>query len=162
MGNEHLATYLNDHLAGSVAALELLTHLEAAYAGTPVEPFLSELRADVAADSQELEALMGRLHVSENLPRKAVAWLTEKVTQLKLRLDDPTGGALRLLEALEAVAIGIEGKQALWRALAATAENAPWLQVVDYERLIQRAEDQRRRVETMRLDAAKAALTAAP
>ena len=31
MVNEHLATYLNDHLAGSVAAIELLEHLQAAY-----------------------------------------------------------------------------------------------------------------------------------
>jgi|RhiMetdeSRZDD1v2_1073273.scaffolds.fasta_scaffold609614_2 hypothetical protein len=31
MANKYLATYLNDHLAGSVAAIELLEHLEAAY-----------------------------------------------------------------------------------------------------------------------------------
>ena len=28
MANEHLATYLNDHLAGSAVALELLDQLE--------------------------------------------------------------------------------------------------------------------------------------
>lgn len=35
MKHANLAIYLNDHLAGSVAALEILTHLEASYAATP-------------------------------------------------------------------------------------------------------------------------------
>jgi hypothetical protein len=54
----------------------------------------------------------------------------------------------------EAVALGIEGKRALWRALAAAAEVSPAFQVADYERLTQRAEEQRQRVETVRLEAA--------
>jgi hypothetical protein len=59
MADEHIATYLNDHLAGSVVALELLEQMEAEHAGTPLEHFLAELRADIAADGQELESLMG-------------------------------------------------------------------------------------------------------
>ena len=160
MADEHLATYLNDHLAGAVAAVELLEHLEAAQRGTAAERALSELRADVAADRQALETLMERLHVKPSRPRRAVAWLSERVTEFKLRLDDPAGGALRLLESLEAVAVGIHGKLALWRALAAAAHDAPRLRGVDYERLAQRAEDQRGRVETLRLEAARDALGA--
>ena len=162
MASKHLATYLNDHLAGSEAALELLEHLAVAQADTPLKSFLDELRADVLADRQELEALMARLHVAESRPRKATAWLAEKVTRLKLRLDDPSDGALRLLEGLEAVEVGIEGKRALWWALAATAEVAPELQGVDYTRLRQRAEEQHQRVELVRLGVAKAVLGAAP
>lgn len=158
MADEHLATYLNDHLAGSVAALELLEHLEEAHAGTDVGRFAAELRADVAADRKELEAVMERLHAGKSRTRRASAWLAEKATELKLRLDDPSGGALRLLEALEALALGIEGKHGLWRALAAAAEEAPALQVADYGRLAQRAEEQRRRVEEVRLKAAQGAL----
>lgn len=158
MANEHIATYLNDHLAGSVVAIELLEHLEAAHAGTDVGRFAAELRADVSADRRELEALMESLHVAESRTRKASAWLSEKMTELKLRLDDPGDGALRLLEALEAVSLGIEGKLGLWRALAAASEGAPSLQGFDYDRLAQRAIDQRSRVEAERLRAAKRAL----
>lgn len=158
MADEHLATYLNDHLAGAVAALELLEHLQAAQAGTPAERAIAELRADVEADRGELEALMARLHVAASRPRKVTAWLAERIAELKLRLDDPAGGPLRRLEALEALSLGIEGKRLLWRALAVAAEGEPALRGVDYERLAQRAEEQRRRVETMRLDAAGAAL----
>lgn len=160
MANDNLATYLNDHLAGSVAALELLAYLEEQHAGTPVERLAADLRAGVAADRRELEGLMERLDIVQSRPRKATAWLAEKITQIKLRLDDPTGGALRLLEGLEAVAIGIEGKRALWRALEAAAEDATGLQGLDYEGLMRRAEEQRNWVEVMRLRAAKEALGA--
>jgi hypothetical protein len=160
MSDQHIAVYLNDHLAGSVVALELLEHLEKAHAGTDLERFLAGLRADITADRQELEALMGRLHVTTSSPRKAMAWLAEKFTELKLRLDDAAGGTLRLFESLEAVALGIDGKRALWRALAAA--ETPGLGVADYERLERRAEEQRSRIETARLDAARAALKAAP
>lgn len=158
MADEHIATYLNDHLAGSVAALELLEHLEAAHANTALERFFAELRTDIAADRQELETLMDRLNISQSRTRQAAAWISGKITELQLRFDDPEGGALRLLEALDILASGIEGKRALWMALAAAAEKASRLRANDYERLIKRAADQRERVEEVRLDAARASL----
>ncbi len=60
MANEHIATYLNDHLAGSVVALELLKNLEEMYAEHPIAAFVAELRADVEADQKELETIMKR------------------------------------------------------------------------------------------------------
>ena len=162
MANEHVATYLNDHLAGSVVALELMEHLQEAHAGTPLESFLAELRADVTADRHELEGLMEKLHITESRTRKATAWLTEKVTEIKLRLDDPAGGALRLMESLEVLSLGIEGKRGMWLAMAAVAEQADWLRVVDYERMIHRAEEQRGCIEAERLKAAKAAMGETP
>ena len=160
MASEYLATYLNDHLAGSVVALELLEDLEATQAGTGMARIIAQLRADIVADRQELEALIDRLNFARSSPRRAAAWLAEKIAELKLRLDDPGGGALRQLETLEAVQIGIEGKRALWRALGATAEHAPELQELDYARLEQRAIEQHSRVEALRLDAARAAFGA--
>ncbi len=158
MANKHLATYLNDHLAGSVMGLELLTHLEATQGDIDLTGFVATLHADFVADRSELEALMARLQITKSAPRQATAWLAEKMTQLKLHLDDPTAGALRLLEALETLSIGILGKRALWRALAVADE--PGLQGVDYEHWAQFAEDQHRRVEAMRLEAAKKAFAA--
>ncbi|MEK6280231.1 MAG: hypothetical protein AABN95_07725 [Acidobacteriota bacterium] len=158
MADEHIATYLNDHLAGSVAALELLEHLEADNSGTPLERFFAELTADISADRQELESLMSRLNVIKSRARRASAWIAEKLTELKLRIDDPAGGNLRLFESLEALSLGIEGKRALWLALAAASEDEPSLKLVDYEHLERRATEQRSRVETMRLEAARKAL----
>jgi hypothetical protein len=158
MADKHIATYLNDHLAGSAGALELLEHLEAAHAGTDIGRFAAALRTEIAADQQELQGIMERLEIAESRTRKASAWFAEKVSELKLRLDDPAGGALRLLQSLEALSLGIEGKRGLWRALTAAAEDTPALRLADYENLMQRAEDQRRLVESVRLEAAKGAL----
>ena len=73
MAHEHLATYLNDHLAGSVVALELLENLEEIHANAPLAAFFSKLRADIEADRQELETLMGRLEIAESRTRKGVS-----------------------------------------------------------------------------------------
>lgn len=158
MAENHIATYLNDHLAGSVVALELLEHLESDYSGRPLESFFKGLRAEIDADREKLESLMGQLNISESRARKASAWLTEKVTALKLRLDDPADGDLRLFESLEALSLGIEGKRSLWLALSAVAERSPQLRLLDYPELIRRAEAQRSRVEEKRIETSKRAL----
>jgi hypothetical protein len=152
MANENLAVYLNDHLAGSTAALELLENLAAEEAG--IARPLAELRSDIEADRNQLLALMRRLDIAESRTRKFGAWLTEKASRLKLRAD----GALGRFESLEALGLGIHGKLGLWRALEAAVEVNPALRGLDYERLTRRAEEQRQRVEALRLDAGKAAL----
>jgi hypothetical protein len=159
MAHEHLATYLNDHLAGSVLALELLEHLEGVHSEDPLRDFFSKLRADIAADRHELEVLMKALNIDQSRTRKASAWLAEKFTELKLRFDDPKAGALLLFESLEALSLGIEGKRSLWTVLAATAETVPSLRIANYDRLQQRAQEQRDRVEELRIKTALTALT---
>jgi hypothetical protein len=158
MANEHVATYLNDHLAGSVVALELLDHLIATHSESEFSTFFRQLHADIAADRDELQGLMERLDIGESRTRKASAWLAEKMTELKLRLDDPEDGSLQLFESLEALSLGIEGKRSLWKALTAAAEKSTSLRILDYQRLTQRAENQRDRVETLRIETAKKAL----
>jgi hypothetical protein len=162
MSEEHLAVYLNDHLAGAGGALELLSHIEETHPNTAAARLAVELRPEITADVHVLEELMQRAGIRQSRPRQAAAWITEKIAELKVRLDDRTDGSLRLLESLEALSLGIEGKHALWDALTVAAAAAPALQGADYARLKQRAEDQRRRVETERLDAVKGALRITP
>ena len=162
MAHEHLATYLNDHLAGSVVALELLEHLEATHSGDTLSNFFRELHADVSADREELERLMKELNIDQSRTRKASAWLAEKMTELKLGFDDPKAGALLLFESLEALSLGIEGKHSLWTAMEATAKESSSLQLTDYERLQQRAKEQRDRVEELRIKTAPTALAPVP
>lgn len=162
MSDKSLASYLNDHLAGAVSALELLESLESERENADVRRLAAGLRADVATDRQELERLMERLEIAKSPTRRAASWLAEKAGELKLRLTGAAGGALALLEALDALSLGIEGKRMLWQVLAAAAEDAPALQGLDYERLTRRAEEQRGRVEAFRKAAARQALHPAP
>lgn len=159
MSRNHLSIYLNDHHAGSVLALELLSRVESNQAGTPLGALLAELRTEIEADQRELEGLMKRLGITVSPPRSVMAWFAEKGTQIKLWLDDSAGGDLRLLESLELLAIGIEGKHALWLALGSAASREPELRGVDYPRLERRAVQQRERIEGPRLQAAARAFS---
>lgn len=159
MSHDGLTTYLNDHLAGSVAAVELLDHLIKLQRGSAVERELAAVRAEVEEDQKTLQSLLREVGGKESAVRKAVAWLTEKLGQAKLRLDDPGNGELRVLEALEALTLGIQGKAALWRALAAASAQLPQLQQLDLAALEQRALKQSQRLDTLRLRAAPKALS---
>jgi hypothetical protein len=83
--------------------------------------------------------------------------LSEKFARIKLLLENPAGGQLARLEKPEALALGIEGK----RTLLAIAEEKPALRKVDFARLDQRADDQRKRVESLRIEAVLAAFAPA-
>jgi hypothetical protein len=157
MASDALATYLNDHLAGAVIALELLDQLQSERAETPDAPILTTLRGEIEADRDTLVQLMDRLQIEVSKPRQATAWLTEKLGELKLRIDDPHQGALRRLEALETISLGIEGKRALAHTLAAAAGVAPELDGFDAASMARRAEEQRDVVEPLRLQAAREA-----
>jgi len=153
----HIETYLNDHLAGSVVAIELLEHLESSH-DAQWAVFFRTLRADIESDREKLETLMKEMDIDQSKLRKGMAWLGEKFTALKMRLDDPADGDLRLFESLEALSLGIEGKRSLWLALAEASTGNPQLRQLDYPHLIARAEEQRARVERRRLEMAPRAL----
>src|SRR3954469_8097764 len=114
MNRINLATYLNDHLAGSVVAIEFLEHLEKTHRGSRLAMALVAIRQEILEDRFELEGLMRYLGITTSGPRKAMAWISEKFAEVKLSLDDKAGGSLHELEALEAIALGIDGKRALW------------------------------------------------
>jgi len=156
MSQEHLATYLNDHLAGSVTAIEILDHL--AEEAEDIRPFLAQLKKDIEADRQELVNLMAMLDIPQSRIRKVSGWLAEQFVEAKLEVDDKSGGLLRRLERLEALALGIDGKMVLWQTLDAASAEDTRLQRLDYGRLAQRAREQRANVETVRIEAARAAL----
>jgi hypothetical protein len=59
-----------------------------------------------------------------------------------------------LLESIEAISLGIEGKRGLWLALGTLASRLPELGLAHYGRLVQRAEQQRKRLEPYRRQAA--------
>jgi hypothetical protein len=160
MNLDHLKTYMKDHHAGSVAALQLLDHLVSANIAKPHQTFFIALRREISEDQTALEKMLSDLHGSEGLMRDAVAFVGEKLSRVKLLLEDPSGSRLAYFEKLEALALGIEGKRALWHALDAVASEAPPLQTVDFDHLNQRAEAQRQRVEAVRIQAARDAFIA--
>jgi hypothetical protein len=117
------------------------------------------LKSDIEEDRATLESLMARLGVDPSRTRKAAGWFAEKLTNLKLAIDDRADGAFRAFEMLELVSLGIEGKMHLWRSLSAVAPDDPVLSGVDYPRLMERAGEQRAALAPFHASAARAALT---
>ena len=151
-----LDDYLNDHLAGSIAALELLDRAVETYTGKPLERFFRELRDDIRADQGQLEELIAKLGIKESTVRKASAWIAEKFSRPKIDLEADSQSDLGLFLALEALVLGITGKRSLWRALGAASRAVPELARLDYSGLEKRAIDQCERVEARRLEIARA------
>jgi hypothetical protein len=154
---EELNHYLNDHLAGSVGALELLDRLIETYQGRPLDRFFATLRNEIDADQESLKELIASLGEEESTVRKAGAWVMEKFSRGKIQLSGEGEEKMGLFLALEGLALGIHGKRSLWRALAAASETIPRLRKLDYVELEKRAVEQHDRVEAKRLEVAREA-----
>jgi hypothetical protein len=154
-----LSIYLNDHLAGAIVGVELAKRAAGSNAGTPMGEALRSLAQEIEEDRGELEALMSRLGIKRSPLKSSLAWVAEKGGRLKLNGRVLGYSDLSRLEELEGLRLGVEGKLSLWRALERIASSTDEISPADLERLIKRAEDQRDRLETLRLSAAEQAFT---
>src|SRR2546423_14196772 len=152
-----LDSYLNDHLAGSVGALELIDHWSKLCDGKPLAKFLADLRRDVEADQETLRKLMRALGTKESSVRPAGAWVAEKISRARFAVAGNEIGGLGLVLALETIEMGITGKKLLWRAL--DASDLPIKGNIDFVEMEQHAEEQIARVELERMRAAREALS---
>lgn len=159
MNDKLLSIYLNDHLAGATAGVELAKRALSNNEGTAYGTFLSELVRDIEEDRSELQALIERLGLAQDRVKQTVAWAAEKVGRLKLNGQLTGYSPLSRLVELEGLRLGVEGKLCLWRSLSEIANQDSRLAVSDLQELIRRAEAQVDGLEKHRLEAANEALT---
>ena len=141
-GENSISIYLNDHLAGATAGVNLARRVDGAVA--------TEIEEDRAA----LTAIMDRLGVRQDPVKVALGWAAIQAARLRFAAELIGHAPLTRLEQVEALALGVEGKLALWQALRRTQAADPRLAGVDLGELIARARLQRRRLERLRMDAA--------
>jgi hypothetical protein len=150
-----LRIYLQDHFAGSRAGLELAKRCAQHNPDGPLGRFLSRFIDELATDRALLKQILERLGAGTNPLKQTGAWLGEKLGRLK-----PNGALTRysplsrLLE-LEALSLGVEGKLALWRALAEIAPLDGRLAELELKDALARGVGQRRTLEKFRLEAAR-------
>jgi hypothetical protein len=154
--NDPLGTYLADHLAGAMHAIEVLKNIRSEYGEQPLGEFARNILKDVEADRDTLKELAERVGSGSSAVKEAAAWVAEKFSRLKLSHDP--ANSIGTFEALEFLVLGIHGKLVLWRALAFVSSDDSRLQSMDYQRLIARAESQYARMEEHRLLVARNAL----
>jgi hypothetical protein len=152
-----LGIYLNDHLAGATGAGELARRARGANRGTPFEAPLQRLATEIEEDRAALVDVMTRLGVGRDQVKMAAAWAAEKCGRLKLNGRLTGYSPLSRVLELELLALGVEGKRAMWRVLASVAAADERLAGVDLAALSRRAESQRRLLERQRVRAAELA-----
>jgi hypothetical protein len=146
-----LDSYLNEHFAGSVSALELIGHWAKVHKGEPLGHFFVEIEREIQADQDALRDMMGVLGIEESTVRKAGAWAAEKLGRARLIIAGNEPASLGLVLTLEGLIMGVTGKKLMWGSLAAI--KLPALASYNFEHLQRRAEQQVERIEAERISA---------
>ena len=157
MDKKNLGIYLNDHLAGAVAGVELAKRTAKNNKGTEWGTFLERLADEIEQDRTALVDLMDRLGVKQDVLKDAAAWLGEKVGRLKLNGQLVGYSDLSRVVELDGLALGITGKLALWRVLQELDLPEVTAADIDLDALEERARRQRDELEEHRLEAARSA-----
>ncbi len=153
-----LRIYMNDQLALGVAWREVARRAQRENAGTDHGDALVRVATEIAEDVETFESLMRRLELPVSRVKPRLAIVAERVGRLKLNGRVRSYSPLSRFAELDFLAMGIEGKKILWanlRDLAGVAERLP---DVDFDALIERAQDQRDALEPHRLQAGREAL----
>jgi hypothetical protein len=152
-----LSVYLHDHLAGATYALDLVDALQKNHANADLGEFAARLHQEISADKQTLHEIAVHFGPVSDPVKDMAAWLSEKVSRIKL--NHSGSASLATFEALEFLRLGINGKTALWQALAQVAPQFRLLSGIDFAHLQERARRQGEEVERYRLEFAKRVFT---
>jgi len=152
-----LGVYLNNHLAGANTGVEMARTLQRDVTGGPDAALLGPIGDDVAADVEALRRVMDQLGVAQSTVKQAAGWVAEKAHRAGVAVTGTHGPDLARMLAAESLAMGVEGKLALWVALS----DASPVPDPDLAALADRARDQRRRLEAVRPAAARRAFAEA-
>jgi hypothetical protein len=161
MSRTYLAIYLQDHLAGATAGVNVARRVSKHNAGTPAGRRLAQIAHEVEADRDTLRAFMDELGIPESRTKNAAAWLAERLSSLKPNGRGHGDTLLMRMHELETLSLGIAGKQALWEALRMAPQSAA-VANLDLDALHERARSQRERVELERTALARKALSLSP
>jgi hypothetical protein len=137
-----LGTYLNEHLAGAMVAIDLAGKAADRNRGDRLGVFLAELLKAIDEDRVSLEGVIERLGIEKGGVKATAGRVVEKVSRLRLH-EKVTGDPdlSRVLE-LETLIMGVTGKLRLWHSLQESMASDARLAGVDLDALVQRARDQ--------------------
>ena len=150
MDDRWLRIYLRDHHAASAGGVAL-----ARRALGPTHP----LTEQIARDRRALEEVMRQLDVPSSAVKVGLVRIAERLGRLKLNGRLFERSPLSRVIELEALLVGIRGKEALWTALL-TAGRRPT--GIDLDALVESARTQVREVDALRLAAAAGVLGSGP
>jgi hypothetical protein len=157
---QHMLTiYLQDHLAGATAGASLARRLARNHRATSFERQTADLASQVEQDRSSLLEIMDALGVRPAKVKNLLVMLGERVSRLKLNGMFFRRSPLSSVIEFEGMRLGVEGKTDGWQALREIADAYPRLDAATLDRLLQRARDQSKMLQELRLSAAEQAFT---
>ena len=160
MASRYLPIYLNDHLAGSTAGVEIARRAASENTDRPIGETLARLAQEIEEDRGALRSIMDALGVKADGLKTAFAWAGEKAGRLKLNGQLRGYSPLSPLVEVEALLLGVNGKISLWRTLRELAPHEPRLDADRLAELEARAERQRDELDRLRTETGAGALIA--
>jgi hypothetical protein len=157
--DQDLQRYINDHLAGSQGALTLIQDLAGRQDDPQEKEFFLQLRSKVEDDQRVLKQLLSLSGLEESALLQVAGSITGKVGRIKLFWEGMDPGRLGMFEALEMLALGIQGKRLLWVVLQEIAPHFPEWKGINFAELEFEAIRQRENVEERRIERGREALT---
>jgi hypothetical protein len=162
MAYESIEVYLNDHLAGATAGVNLVEQAADRHRSDELGEFFAPLAAEIKADYETLEGLIEDMGADKSATKTALAEIGSKLAAPKFDSEGAGNEHLGDFVTLETLSIGVEGKRCMWSALKTVADAYPELQALDLDDLESRAQDQRGRIESKRNELAPLALAHQP
>ena len=109
-----LIAYLRDHLSGADMALRVVHRLGSTHQRNEVGTLFRRLSKELEEDRSVVRTLLMQLGASRRSIKRAAGFASGTVLSVTAG-GEP--GDLSLLRTLEALAVGVQGKRCLWRAL---------------------------------------------
>ena len=157
MNDEFLATYLNDHHAGSVGAIELLKHSIKANEGNEFAVVLQNFLNEISEEQTLLKKLIERIDSKKSSLKNVGGWIAEKLSRLKINNPlTPYSDENRFLE-FEALFLGVNGKLDLWKVMTECFSEESRFSDFDFSTLLKQSEQQRDYLQKHCIKAAKIA-----
>lgn len=162
MNRKLLRIYLQNHLAGATAGVELSRRVRRENEGTPYGERLAKLAEDIEADRRSLETLMDDLGFGADRLKNIAFWAGEKAGRL-IPNGQLTGySPLSRVVELEGLQIGVMGKRSMWHTLQGLVDSEPKLDADRLARLLERADRQLDTLHELRLRAGREAFAGSP
>jgi len=150
-----LQIYLQDHMAGAVAGVELARRARGSNRDTEYGDELADICSTIERHREILRDVAAALEVSPSRVKEAPAWVGEKLGRLKLNGRLVGYSPLSRLVELEGLVIGLTGQIELWRSLRESVGGDDRLAPFDLNDVAKRTEQLRDRVERLHQRAAR-------
>jgi hypothetical protein len=119
---EALAAYLREHLSGAEVAIQVVDRLRRTHAGTEDGRLFAALFEEFEQDHGVVRELLDDLGMSSRSLKRLAGIASGSLVGMTAG-GEP--GDLSLFRTLEALAVGVQGKRCMWRALHCLGSGAP-------------------------------------